>query len=295
MCTLEAASSGIQVALQRKKLSMRRSVIALGLVTLLISGGASQVSAQGLIWSLPEDGTLVRYKGEYKQHIRRPDASDGDLTLTWDRILEIRSVGEEPNVEYKGKSVPCRWVEIKVETGTSPEGVLDAGPGGIRMYKLLVPESEIRGTVDEPVKEGKSIFASHIPIVRGYRKIGDEPTQELKTGLFQLYPIISLLRHYPDLAAGEKGETVVQDDEFSTTKYTGNVTMETNVYRSTSLGEFERSDTMPFGVVGWKAKSTVEEKGSTDDRSEYRETTIIEEEMKAIAIEHGAESEFLVN
>lgn len=275
---------------------MRRSVIALGLVTLLIFSTATQASAQGLVWSLPEDGTLVRYKGEYKQHIRRPNAAEGDLTLTWDRILEIRSVGKE-KADYKGESVDCRWIEIKVETGTSPEGVLDAGPGGIRMYKLLVPEFEIRGTVDEPVdvERGKSIFASHIPIVRGHRKIGDEPTQELKTNLFQLYPIISLLRHYPDLTAGEKGEAIVQNDQFSTTKYTGNVTMETNVYRSTSQGEFERSETMPFGVVGWKAKTTVEEKGSTDERSEYRETTVIEEVMKAIAIEQGAESEFLVN
>ena len=275
---------------------MRRSVITLGILALFVFCSTSQLVAQGLIWSLPEDGTLVRYKGVYTQQTRRENSTDGDLTLTWDRILEIRSVGKE-DADYKGTSVPCRWLEIKVETGTSPEGVLDAGPGGIRMYKLLVPEPEVRGTVDEPVstKTKRSVFASHIPVVRGYRKLGDEPTQEMTTKLFQLYPIASLLRHYPTLTEGEKAETSVLAGEFSTTVFDGTIVTETNVYRSTNVGQILRSETMPFGVVSWEAKTGVEEKGSTDARSEFRETSVISEKLSAIAIEQNAESEFLVN
>lgn len=273
---------------------MRRSVFSLSILSFVLLGGASQLFAQGLIWSLPEDGTLVRYKGVYTQQVRRGDSSDGDLTLTWDRILVIRSVGKE-DADFAGASTPCRWIEIKVETGKSPDGVLDAGPGGIRMYKLLIPETEVRGTVGEPVLPGRTIFAAQIPIVRGYRKIGDEPTQELQTQLFQLYPIVSLLRHYPELTEGEKAETTVIAGEFSTTQYTGQVVMETDLYRSTNTGVMERSEAMPFGLVSWTAKTVAEEKGSTDSRTQFVESTVIEEVMKAIAIEQNAESEFLVN
>lgn len=273
---------------------MRRSVITLGILALFVFCSTSQLVAQGLIWSLPEDGTLVRYKGVYTQQTRRDNSTDGDLTLTWDRILEIRSVGKE-EADYNGASVWCRWLEIKVETGTSPEGVLDAGPGGIRMYKLLVPEPAVRGTVEEPVSMGRSIFASHIPVVRGYRKLGDEPTQEMTTKLFQLYPIASLLRHYPTLTEGEKAETSVLAGEFSTTVFDGTIVTETNVYRSKNTGQILRSETMPFGVVSWEAKTVVDEKGSTDARSDFRETSVISEKMSAIAIEQNAESEFLVN
>lgn len=255
---------------------------------------SAQLPAQGLIWSLPEDGTLVRYKGTYTQQVRRENAADGDLTLTWDRIIEIRSVGREMG-DFKGEMVQCRWIEIKVETGKSPEGVLDAGPGGIRMYKLLVPEAEIRGTVEEPVSDSRSIFASHIPIVKGYRKIGDEPTQEMDSDVFQLYPVVSLLRHYTLLTEGEKAQTSVLAGEFNTTAYNGTVVMETDVYRSTNTGEMLRSPEMPFGIVSWKAKTTTEGKGSTDPRTDFVETTVISEEMTAIAIEQNAESEFLVN
>ena len=273
---------------------MCRKIVAAVACMAFIAGAAQSASAQGLIWSLPEDGTLVRYKGVYTQTVRRPNSTEGDLTLTWDRIVEIRSVGKL-DADYQGQTVPCRWIEIKVETGKSPEGVLDAGPGGIRMFKLLVPETSIRGTVTEPVDRDRTILASHIHIVKGYRKIGDEPEMEIQSNVFQLYPIISLLRHYDSLTDGESASVNVLAGEFSSTKYSGQMVMETNVYRSTNTGEMERSDAIPFGVVAWKAKTVSEEKGSTDARTEFRETSIIEEDMKAIAIEQNAQSEILSN
>lgn len=254
----------------------------------------SVATAQGLIWSLPEDGTLVRYRGSYTQTIRRPNVPEGDLTLTWDRILEIRSVGRE-EAEFAGETQPCRWIEIKVETGKSPEGVLDAGPGGTRLFKLLIPEKTVWGAPLQPVTADRSVYASHFPLVRGYRKIGDEPTQELETDLFHLYPIVSLLRHYHSIVSGEAANVAVLAGEFTGTQLTGSIQMESNVYRSTNIAEMVRSDEFPFGLVSWKARSLIEEKGSTDPRSDFSETTVIEEEMTAIAIERDAESELLVD
>ena len=272
---------------------MKWSAIVLSVFATTAFLASSVASAQGLIWSLPEDGTLVRYKGVYKQTSRQPNATEGDLELSWDRILEIRSVGGE-TASYQGQDTKCRWIELKVETGHSPEGVLDAGPGATRMYKLLVPESEIRGSNTVPVAGEKSIFAAFIPIVKGYRRIGDEPAKPMQAGVFQLYPLISLLRHYPDLETGEQTQTSVLAGDFSTTKYTGDLVMETNVYRSSNSAEIQQSKDFPFGVVSWIAKTVTEEKGTTDERSEFREVTVIEEEMKAIGIENNAQSEFLV-
>ena len=233
---------------------MKWSTIALSVITAFSFLATSVASAQGLLWSLPEDGTLVRYKGVYKQTSRQPEATEGDLELSWDRIVEIRSVGAEP-ADYKGQQARCRWVEIKVQTGHSPEGVLDAGPGGIRMYKLLVPETVVRGTVEEPVTDNRSIFASFIPIVKGYRRIGDEPAQEIKSDVFQLYPLISLLRHYPTVSEGETSQKSVVAGDFEATKLSGEFAMETNVYRSKNSGEIFRSNDFPFGVVAWSAKN----------------------------------------
>ena len=44
-------------------------------------------NAAGLIWQFPEDGTAATYRGEYKQLIRRTDATQQDVTLTWARTI----------------------------------------------------------------------------------------------------------------------------------------------------------------------------------------------------------------
>ncbi len=59
-------------------------------------------------------------------------------------------------------------IEIKLLTGHVNEGVVDAGPGGNRIYKILVPESEIRGTVTEPLSENRQMYVTFIPIVKGF-------------------------------------------------------------------------------------------------------------------------------
>lgn len=267
------------------------------LVVLTLLGMCGAAQAQGLIWSLPEDGKWVRYEGTYSQTMRRPESTDGDLTLQWRRNLTIKSVGTE-EAEYAGQVQACRWIEFKTETGKTTEGVLDAGPGGIRMYKILVPEQAIRGTVNAPaaVPGGQEIFVSSLPIVKGYRRIGDEPAQEMASGVFQLYPVVSLLRHYRNLTTnGDAQLMTVPAGDFEAVTYSGKMVMETAVYRSTNSCEISRSEGIPFGVVKWTATTLAEQKGSTDERSEFRENAILKEEMQAVSVGSGAESEFLVN
>lgn len=269
-----------------------KSLVLIGGIVLALAG---TTQAQGLIWSLPEDGTWVRYEGTYSQTIKRPESTQGDLTLTWRRYLTIKSVGREDH-EYQGQVQPCRWIELKTETGKTTEGVLDAGPGGIRMYKLLVPESEIRGTLNKPAGDNRQLFVAFLPAVKAYRRIGDEPAQEMDPALFQVYPLIALLRHYPDLEAqGDAAPLSVPAGEFQATTLVGNLSMETSAYRSTNQCLMNRSEGFPFGVVKWTATTVDETKGTTDPRSEFTEAVTLKEEMQAVSVGDGAESEFLLN
>ena len=79
-------------------------------MTLVFSGGP--VSAQGLIFNLPEDGKAVEYEGTLTQST----GPDDQAPLQWTCELSIKSVGKE-EAEFDGKVQPCRWLEIKTLTG----------------------------------------------------------------------------------------------------------------------------------------------------------------------------------
>lgn len=254
---------------------------------------AVPVRAQGLLWTLPEDGSWIRYEGTYTQTVRRPDSSQGPLELKWTRYITIKSVGKE-QAEFRGQIQPCRWIELKTETGKTAEGVLDAGPGGVQMYKLLVPESEIRGTINAPVGEGRELFAADIPIVKGLRKIGDEPAAPMESGVFQLYPTISLLRHYRELAgSGAAASVNVPAGDVQARGFKGETVVETPQYRSTNTCDLLRTSELPFGLAKWTAKVVTETKNSTEARTAFRESATLVEEMQAVSKGTGAESDFL--
>lgn len=262
---------------------------------LALSAWSASAQAQGLLWSLPEDKQAIRYEGSYSQTIRRPDSTAGDLVLEWRQNTTIKSVGRE-EAEFRGELQPCRWIEIRTETGKTAEGVLDAGPGGIRMYRLLIPESAFRGTLYEPVADNREIFVEYLPVVRGLRRIGDEAAQEIESGAFQLYPVTSLIRHYRELSESEVGQNVVVPlGDFASTRLRGQMVMERPDYRSTNRCDVYRSDAIPFGVVKWTATTTVETKVSTEPRSAFREEVVLKEELQAVSLEGGAESDFLLN
>lgn len=268
---------------------MKLPVIAMALVFCL----ATSARAQGLLWTLPEDGTAVRYEGTYTQVVRRPDLSTGSLELKWTRFLVIKSVGRE-QAEFRGTMQPCRWIEIKSETGMTSEGVLDAGPGGVRMYKLLVPESEIRGKITTPAGPGRELFAADIPIVKGFRRIGDEAATPMEAGVFQLYPTISLLRHYRKLQdSGAPVTITVPAGEVQGQQLKGEMVVESSTSRSTNTCDLVRTDSLPFGLAKWSVKVVTENKNSTEDRAKFRETVTLTEEMQAVSKTTNAQSDFV--
>lgn len=261
------------------------SRISAGMAMALLACLATDAAAQGLLWKLPEDETAwVRYEGTYKQLVRRPQATEGDLNVEWTKHLTIKSI---KSVEVDGRK--CRWLEFKVVTGNVRDGIIDTGPGGAKLYAVLVPEEEIRGSVEAPLDEERTVFVEYVPIVNGFRKIGDEDAQPITGPVFQVYPVIALLRHYRNLAgSGEEsigGVTAV--------RYTGSITMETPSRRSTNTAEIWRSEETPFGVVKWTASTTAEEKGTTAIRSEFQPLSEFSEEMTLAETGVGAESELL--
>ncbi len=257
---------------------------------------SSSASAQGILWKLPEgDKTWCRYEGTYKQTVRRPESAEGDLTLEWVRHLTIKSLSTE-DAEYKGNTVPCRWIEIKLLTGHVNEGIVDAGPGGNRIYKLLVPVSEIRGTVTEPLSANREMFVSYIPVVKGYRKIGDEPAAALEGQVFDLYPMVSYLRHFRTLeSTGDEEVVQTPFKDLNGTLQKGTLVSETPTLRTTTAAEMYRSDESPFGLAKWTAKINTETKQSTAARTTFVASMEIVETMALNAVGEDAESELVTD
>lgn len=262
----------------------------------------AMLPAQGLIWSLPEEpGTWVRYEGEYKQIEFRPGVAAGDQTFNWRRNVTIKSLvtpEEHKTAMYRGKPVTCRWIEIKVETGKPGEQGLDTGPGGARLYKVLIPESRIFGTlVNDQSVDADGIPVSFLPIIRGYRKLGNRKEEQIKTKVLQIYPAISLLKHYKVLRA-ETGEPVDPALEalgpINSIKWIGEQTLQSRVSRSEHSSEIWLSREVPFGLARWNVKVTRSRKRETDARDDFVKRTETTVEMKAVAVGTDAKSELAV-
>lgn len=166
-------------------------IVAASLFWAIIS--CTPVQAQGLLYNLPEDGAWVRYEGTYNLTEIRPESAEGNLELDWLRQILIKSVGQEM-AEYQGRQQMCRWIEFKIVTGTASEAGIDPGPAGARVYKVLVPESVVTGQfIDDD-----TIPISLLPIVRGFKRMGEGETKRIQAPALRIYPTLSLLNFYPD-------------------------------------------------------------------------------------------------
>ncbi|MDA0807555.1 MAG: hypothetical protein O2983_11765 [Planctomycetota bacterium] len=259
------------------------------LVCLAMSPGAF---AQGIIWSLPEDGSLVHYEGTYRQVEAQPGSSEGNLEMEWIRHLTIKSVGKE-DAEFKGKVEPCRWIEIKVQTGRVKDGLIATGTVGERIYKVLVPESAVIGQT----RNSEGLPVTFLPIVRGFRKTNDkDPTpKEITSKVLQVYPMISLVRHYKDMTRGSVPEVVqVGQEDVQCTKLTGSFEQESQNDRVLHETTLYLSDAVPFGLAKWTVKISQEAKGEVEPRSEFQFVSEITVDMTARRIESNARSELVV-
>ncbi len=273
-------------------------------ITLAIAAGTLALiptlcPAQSLLWSIPnQTGKYVLYRGDYTQVIKRPDAAEGDLTLSWRRELTIKAL-ETEEAEVSGKTQPCRWIEFKVITGPDKEGIIDAGPGGIRLYKVLIPLQAIASlTIEEDgvVTRGDKIEASYIPIAKGYRRIGNEAATPIEDGVFHPYPALSMIQHYRKLETVGEEQINIVDQSVTATHLRGKLVTEDPFTRSTNQSEIWRTDSsvIPFGVAKWESTVSVERKDSTDPRSQFTPLSVITEIMSAEEVGDGAISELVI-
>lgn len=244
---------------------------------------------QGLLFSLPPDGSWIRYEGTVKQIDQRPDPETGQLKtaaeLNWIRHVQIQSVGQE-TAEFRGTNQPCRWLEIMVRTGVQSEEGLDDGLIGKRVYKVLVPESLIDGKGRDP----KGVPVDMLPIIKGFKQHGQIEPKPIRAKAIRVYPTVSLLAHYADpkveLASGNPGAPMkaVTGRQFS-----GTLTIERRSSRIRNNAKWWVSQEVPFGLVSWQVTQTRESKNITDPRSSFAQISLIEVNMAAAEEGNNAE------
>jgi hypothetical protein len=253
----------------------------------------SDCSAQGLLWSLPEEeGTYVRYFGDFKQVLERPDSAKGPLEMTWQTELTIKALGKE-EANYKGNTCSCRWMEFKRVTGRQSATGIDAGPYGVRIYKVLVPEAGIIGKV----VDDRNIPVIMVPVIKGYQKVGNKPVQQVTEKVLTFYPLLGLFAYYPTLkAVGDADETVSlpQLGDVSARHLIGVETIQSMTSRSVNEGEIWTSDEIPFGWASYKAKVVREQKDRLAPAEAFKKHSEMQITMSAVEKGTGARSELNV-
>lgn len=248
-----------------------------------LAGFPAAASAQVLIWSLPkDDGVWVRFEGTYKQTRSRPNSNAGDENLEWRSELTISSVGRE---EVDG--TPCRWVEFK--SITKPNGLEQKpGPGDSYIYKVLIPEDRVIGkTVD-----ADNIPVTYLPIIKGWRKVGQRDPQPVTEKALAVYPTIALVTWYPDLKPeGEAEQLQLGGMAVSARLWKGERTFQSATSRSTNAASLWLSDDVPFGLAKFQVTLTQEKKELAASDDEFKRASLIEVEMAVVATGGDSRSE----
>ncbi len=264
---------------------MTQRGIGTALIILLGMAFATRAEAQGLLWQLPADGSEVVYGGTMTQVNTRPDGQES--TMTWERQLAIRSVGQE-QATVDDEQVPARWIEFELRTGQASEQGIDTGLVGLRIFRVLVPAAAITG---KPADD-RDIPNAFLPILQGFQQIGDQPAQPLEAKAFAIAPLLTQLRNYRGDQLKAEGEEPVDvpAGQFTATKYAASETQEN---RSTSV---ENSATMfvskevPFGLARWQVTTTQSVKDPNQPRDAFEARTRIEATMEARAINQNAQA-----
>lgn len=275
-----------------------RSLVVLATM-LFAMGVANSATAQGLLWSIPEDGTWVKYTGVYKNKEEQPGNNAGALELDWLSELTIQSVGEEMGtykVKGKDRETLCRWIEFKVVTGSPSAGgveagaAIDPGPFGTRIYRVLVPIESVTGQL----KDADGLPVTHIPIVKGVRKLGrDAPVEPIKEKVLAFYPVLGMFANYLDLAAAGE-EAPLELAALGSVKakaLTGTLKQKNAEMRTENVGQIWLSADVPFGWAKYQVKLTRQRKSKFAPESEFAPAAEIEVEMAAVEKGTGAKSE----
>ncbi len=262
-------------------------ILFLATVGLFLS--ARPASAQNLIATLPpEDGAWVRLEGDHVEKKSRSEAGEGDLELPWRSELTIKSVGKE-EAEFQGAMVPCRWIEFRSEfkavQSAAKEGAIQPDPFGTRIYKVLIPEQAV--TIE--AKDDKGLPISFIPVIKGYRKIASREAQPVTEKVISVYPMISLLTHYPNWAAGESAMVDSPLGSLAATEWKGARVLSSSTIRSSNEGQLFLSEQVPFGVARVKVKVQRFEKDATAADDAFKLAAEINSDL--IAVETGTDAQ----
>ena len=247
----------------------------------------NSASAQSLLFNLPDDGTMVEYEGKLVQST----GPDDPKPLEWACELTIKSVGTE-EAEFEGKAQPCRWIEIKTITGKAGAAGINPGPVGARIYKVLVPESKVIAEW----QDADGIPNEVLPIVKGFRRLGEEEVKPIMEPGLRFYPVITLLTSYREpevVASSDVPETLLQGQTVNAKRMKGKLVMESQKVRSTNEADYWVSEEVPFGLARWLVTVSTEEKDSTAPVSEFKLTTLKKVDMKLRRIRDNAESELV--
>ena len=163
---------------------------------------------------------------------------------------------------------------------------------GARVYKVLVPESKINSNASDE----DTIPNTMLPIVRGYRRLGEEPVEAIKSTGLVVYPTLCLLANYQDpqtIASSDRIESADQRDSFDAQRMTGTVVRERLDARSSNKSEYWVSDDVPFGLAGWNVTITRESKPATADRESFSTVSTVTCSMRVKDILDSAESEIV--
>lgn len=267
---------------------LRYSFLALALAALGF-GETPRAMAQGLIWNAPEEGAEVQFEGDYNQEDERPQDVEKTIKLQWRSRLWIKAL-KKTNAEYQGKTVPCQWFEIKTVTASEVggDGNLVPGPGGQRIYKILVPLQRPDGKpLLSPPSAGNVVDAdgipiAYLPIVKGYRRIDEQAAEPITSGVFNTYPMLTLMAQYRTLDVVSEEEDPQVMGVTSATHYHGETVMESPTSRSTNKAEIWANNSLPFGLARWKVEIVRESKDAQKPRDQYQPASTINVDMKLV-------------
>ncbi|MEM9700890.1 MAG: hypothetical protein AAF907_00435 [Planctomycetota bacterium] len=233
----------------------------------LAGSSASLALAGGLVWTLPEPGTVVRHEGSYVQTLT--DRENQLTTVERRRQIIVRAL-EAETATVDGEQVPARWLEIVSEVGTPGERGLETGPAGRVLFKVLVPESGVTGVV----ANDKGIPEAFLPVLRGWKQVGNLEPVEFGPSL-RAYPSLTLLKEYEpgELTNDGNDSADTPAGSFDGTRYRAKVVEESERARVTNEANFLISPDVPFGPVEWEVTLTREEKDLSEPRAEYRESS----------------------
>jgi hypothetical protein len=155
-----------------------------------------------------------------------------------------------------------------------------------------VPEAEIYGANVDAI----SIPVSFLPIVKGYRRFGEQEIRPIKAKVLQVYPLVAMLRSFRELTSDAEGlvDPGVELGPVSAKHLTGTSEVESPTIRSKNTTDLWQSKDVPFGLAKWKVTITREIKDISDARTAFKLVSTIEVEMGAQRVDTQAEPELVL-